>query len=560
MTRDDEDPTLALSHDGVHLLICTCKYPRNFKILHLDLDKKHHQVLTELDAYVTAMAFSPDASVAVTAGFDRTIRVWKLRDGECVQRITSTAGSITALAFSPDGHRLLSSGADGTVRLWDLAAGRCLRTIHPQPGQTPRDVWIRQSGISVSVDDTVRPWPQEREPSAYQAPLRLSRPRPVAELGRLGDHVRELVDQAEQAIAASAYATAHRLLTQARAISGHERDPRALRAWRDLGWRLPRVGLRAAWTTRQLSGRGMTPWGSQSVSVSGDARVAASAHGASALLWDLERGCLLGELPTGDMIDGVELSADGRRVVCASDFGKVRVWSVRTGELLYALDLPHTAIPGTDDGVSVWFTGDGRRVLLGSENGTILLWDLESGRRVRTPSRHQGVVKALWASLDGRTCVSAARDAVRLWDLRSGACVREILIQDERSPRSVCLSPRGDLIVATWVGAPSMMVWDTAGRLVRTDEASTARFSPDGRFVFAGGGDGTITVSDARSGQRAKTLTGHREGVWDVRPTPDGRYALSSGLDGTLRLWELDWDLGLPDWDLGLPEAGADHA
>jgi WD40 repeat protein/serine/threonine protein kinase len=544
LDRQDEKPELALSHDGSQLLIRTCRWPRKFKVLHVDLDKKRHRVLAELDDYVSAMAFTPDASAAVTAGYDHKIRVWDLRSGECRQQIISTAGFISALAFSRDGHRLLSSGQDDTVRLWDLAAGRCLRTVHGRPAPEVRDVWIRRSGSPVSEDETVRSWPLE--PPAYQAPLQLSRPRPVVELSRLGDEVRELVGQAEQAIAASSYAAARKLLTRARAIPGHEGDPRALRAWRDLGRRLPRVGLRAAWTARLLSGQGWSPLGGTcSVSVSADARVAASALGLSAFLWDVESGAVLRVFHAEEMVEGVELSADGRRLVCAADFGQVRVWSVRTGEKLCALDLPYSPMPGVGDAISMSFTSDGRRVLLGNEDGTILLWDLESGRCVRTPSRHQGVVKAIWAGADGRTCVSAARDSVRLWDLRSGKCLCEIPVQDERPPLSVCLSPRGDLIVATWVGAPGMVVWNTAGQRVREGNALTARFSPDGRFIFAGDEDGTITVSDAGTGSLRKTLTGHRGRVWDVRLTPDGRYALSGGHDGTIRLWELDWDLTL---------------
>jgi WD40 repeat protein len=555
-TRDlaTRDATLAESHDGVHLLLCTRESHESrrteLRVRHLDRDKKQHQFLTSLEGRPRAMAFYFDAGAAVIVGSDDTIQVFNLRNGECVQQFTTgTADFISEVDFSPDGRRLLSS-AYGSVRLWDLATGRCLRT-EPNSGPTPRDVWIRESGLSASVDDTVRPWQQKRVPLAYQAPLQLSRPRPVAELGRLGDQVRELVDQAEQAITASAYATAHRLLTQARAVPGHERDDRTLRAWRDLGRHLPRVGLHAAWTTRQLSGR--------SVSISADGRVAASSDHGRVLLWDLERGRLLGEhIDDTRSIIGVELSADGGLAVCAWDFGKIRVWSVRTGELLYSLDLPRTVPPRPDDGIrSVWFTGDGRRVLLGCGNGTLLLWDVESGRRVQTSSRHRGAVEALWADLDGRACVSAAQDSVRLWDLRTEACVREIPVEDKPLPRSVCLSPCGDLIVATWwESEPSMMVWDTAGRLVRTDHALTARFSADGRFIFVAPGgqpsrpdrrEGTITVSEARSGRRVKALAGHILGVTDVRPTLDGRYALSSGGDGILRLWELDWDLAAPD-------------
>lgn len=542
----DEDSELAVSPNGSHLLISTNNYPRKFKVLHVDLERQQNRTLTEIGNWVSAMTFTPDSSTAIIASDDQKIRFWDLRSGECT-RTLNTPGRTNVVALSEDGRRAFSGGP-GELCLWDLDTGRCLRTLC---GHVAADVWMSpdgRHGRSISIENTALSWSLAWS-SDYHAPWQVSRPQRSVELSRLDDEVRSLVDQAERDITASDYHSAHQLLTRAHAMPGYEQHPRILRAWRDLGRHVPRVGLRSAWTTRELSKDGWSPLGGHSyVSISDDARVAAAVMGGCALVWDLESGALLYEIPVEGMTDGIDLSADGERVVVGDGMGRVRVWSVRSGEQLHEIRLGYAGIPGTGDGISVAMTGDGKRVLLGSENGSILLWDLASGRRIRTPSGHTRVVKVLWISDDGRTCASAGADAIRLWDLSSGACRREILVDHEGWATSVCMSPRGDLVVATWVSNP-MVMWNAAGESVQEfpDQGDrkilAARFSSDGQFIFTGNKDGTITLWHAVSGRRLKTLTGHQSGVWDIRLTPDGRFLLSGSHDGTIRLWELDWDL-----------------
>ncbi|ROO52212.1 WD40 repeat protein [Micromonospora sp. Llam0] len=532
------------------LVVLGSHHGRQFRVRHVDHAKKMDRLITELDFLVRALAFTPDGGSAVIVSNDHRIGVWDLHSGQCVRQIIGATDYSRALAFSDDG-RLMLSGGDA-VRLWDFRAGRCLRTLRGHTAAVAA-VWVSPdggSGLSVGFDNTLRTWSLQPA-SGYLAPLHLSRPRPTREVSRVGAEVRDLVRRSVEAITAGDYGTAHTLLSRARGTPGHERDPRVLGAWRILGHHLPRTGLRAAWTTRVLSGQGDGGRGARTVSMSADARVAVSACGSSAFLWDLAAGKQLAEIQVSKMVDGVDISPDGERVVCGMDFGHVGVYSVRTGEELHKLKLPYTGIPHTADGVSVAFTGDAQRVLLGSENGTILVWDLQSGRRIRTPSGHERVVKALWASADGHTCASAAMDSVRLWNLRTGECFREIPAIGDNSARSVCMSPDGKLVVATWWGSPSMTLWEAAGSCVlavdeKDHSIETARFSPDGRFIVAGARDNTITVWDTGNGRLLSQIDGHQRYVWDVRLTPDGRYMLSAGNDGTIRLWELDWELAAP--------------
>lgn len=65
---------------------------------------------------------------------------------------------------------------------------------------------------------------------------------------------------------------------------------------------------------------------------------------------------------------------------------------------------------------------------------------------------------------------------------------------------------------------------------------TSCRFSPDGRFVFAGAQDDKIYRFEVASG--AKTvLVGHESWIAGLAVTPDGSTVISGGCDDTLRWW-----------------------
>jgi WD40 repeat protein/tRNA A-37 threonylcarbamoyl transferase component Bud32 len=63
---------------------------------------------------------------------------------------------------------------------------------------------------------------------------------------------------------------------------------------------------------------------------------------------------------------------------------------------------------------------------------------------------------------------------------------------------------------------------------------------PDGKWIAAACGDGTVKVWDLKTGKVVRTLRGHTARVFSVafRP-PDGRYLASMSADRTLRVWDL---------------------
>src|SRR5262249_18488223 len=90
-----------------------------------------------------AVAFSPDGALALSGGSGKEIRLWEVATGREVRAflpagVDARSGhavwwahhsGVTALAFSPDGALALSASYDKTLKVWDVATGREVRKL-----------------------------------------------------------------------------------------------------------------------------------------------------------------------------------------------------------------------------------------------------------------------------------------------------------------------------------------------------------------------------------------------------------------------------------------------
>lgn len=79
---------------------------------------------------ITAIAFSSKGDLALSGGYDESVRLWDIMTGKELRVLSGHSAWITSLAFSSDASLLVSGSADQTLRLWETHSGRevlCVR-------------------------------------------------------------------------------------------------------------------------------------------------------------------------------------------------------------------------------------------------------------------------------------------------------------------------------------------------------------------------------------------------------------------------------------------------
>lgn len=99
-------------------------------------------------------------------------------------------------------------------------------------------------------------------------------------------------------------------------------------------------------------------------------------------------------------------------------------------------------------------------------------------------------------------------------------------------------------MIATGEGDRNARIWEVAtgkqiAELPHAAPVYDVRFSPDGRFLVTGSGEGP-TIWDVESQRPLVQLLGHSKTIFGVDFSPDGRSIVSGGEDGSIRIWHCE--------------------
>ena len=120
---------LAFSHDGKSLASCD-----NYSIKIWDIDTTIHRTTFSNVSGFNTLIFSPNSKLIAGGGDNGEITLWNATQNQQGLRgffgkynprseFKRHKGEVTALAFSPDGELLLSASEDNTIRAWDVTTG-----------------------------------------------------------------------------------------------------------------------------------------------------------------------------------------------------------------------------------------------------------------------------------------------------------------------------------------------------------------------------------------------------------------------------------------------------
>ena len=87
-----------------------------------------HRRLEGHTGFVQDVALSNNAEFALSASWDRSLRLWNLKTGDTICKFNGHTKDVTCVAFSPDNRQIVSGGRDHQLKMWNVK-GECMFTM-----------------------------------------------------------------------------------------------------------------------------------------------------------------------------------------------------------------------------------------------------------------------------------------------------------------------------------------------------------------------------------------------------------------------------------------------
>jgi WD40 repeat protein len=442
-----------------------------------DLEDEEYIKLVTPSRETEPLRFSPDGSLLVAISGGR-LYFWKTETGQLIYESEEEFG-LSGLAISLD-NKTLAVSREGKAQLWDIESIHAasllpeLPQVNPRPTSTPwTSDWPTDTPYP-TVSATIIPPPSLPATAISPANADL-----VAELARFG---KGTIDQ-------------------------------------------------VAWSAE---GQTIITVGSQGV-----------------FRYDPTTLIEISHLEIGDWAYSAVLLSDGRWLAAGVRDGKVRVWDADSGEILTTLE---------GDGEPV-LSPDGTRLVFLNEEANLQVWDIDGDRALSTPRSYSYYSRWPVFSPDGelvaaiQSTLSQVRydDAVRVWDVRTGAVVNA-LDGPDNDLTDLSFSLDGRYIIGAAGG--SAWIWDVRpgkdpeqielyegvidGNLTLYEQTVTAAaLSPDNRMLAVGTSENTIRLYNRYSQIVLRELNGHSDAIRHISFSPNGTALLSVDRDGGMMVWDV---------------------
>lgn len=278
---------------------------------------------------VSHVAFAPDGLKAVTASFDKTARIWDVRNGASLLELRGHRDIVNSAVFSPNGKFVVTTSNDKTVRAWDVSTGLEINRRSFEASSNCARFLSGGKQIAVGFDDSII---RVFDTNLSDKAKLLGHKAAVYDLDSSPDN---------QYIASCGTDGTIRIWAKGGAVFQAEGEPES-------GNAPMRYSVRFSPDGKHLVGTSASKNGTH-----------ASVY--SSTTFKLER-VLFGQ---GMHIGNAEFSPDGKRIFTASKDGTCRIWDAVSGEHLYTLS-------GTYGDVS--YSPDGQRLIANTRDNSACIW------------------------------------------------------------------------------------------------------------------------------------------------------------------------------------------
>ena len=285
-------------------------------------------------------------------------------------------------------------------------------------------------------------------------------------------------------------------------------------------------------------------------------RLATASFDHTARLWDANTGDQVAEIMHEYWVYDVAFSSHGDHLATASLDGTVHVWDVpavkETDVLTHELMVVDLALGPDGRWLATMLTGKWGP-------GAVQVWDLSTRQAMSLAEFDGNAYSNVVFSPDGRYLAAGLGGGgpVAVWEVPTWREVTRLATSSEgtmRTPDILAVSPDGEWLAGVSSNVPGekgvIWIWDTSTwrELVRVeteDVAWTMAFSPDGRTIAVGLGQGVehppvneAQLWDVKSGALVARIP-HERQVKAVAFSHDARWLATGGADSLVRVWDL---------------------
>ncbi|KAL6004138.1 hypothetical protein ACLOJK_004685 [Asimina triloba] len=264
-------------------------------------------------------------------------------------------------------------------------------------------------------------------------------------------------------------------------------------------------------------------------------------------IWDVFNSgkCMRTYMGHSKAVRDISFSNDGTKFLSASYDKNIKLWDTETGKVISTFStgkIPYVVKLNPDE--------DKQNILLaGMSDKKIVQWDMNTGEITQEYDQHLGAVNTITFVDNNRRFVTSSDDkSLRVWEFGIPVVIKYISEPHMHSMPSISLHPNSN-----WLAAQSLdnqiLIYSTrerfqlnkkkrfAGHIV-AGYACQVNFSPDGRFIMSGDGEGKCWFWDWKTCRVFKTLKCH-EGVCigcEWHPLEQSKVA-TCGWDGLIKYW-----------------------
>ncbi len=481
--------------------------------------------------------FSHNGAMVLTAGEDRTARIWDVASGEEIHILKGHSSDVVSAVFSRNDSMVLTASKDGTARVWDTASGRELRLFKGL-----------ENWLNTAVFSKDQKWVLTAEGTA----ARILDAASDDEIQRFEDH-NDLVNSAvfsgdDKWVLTAGNDGSARLWdsvsgSEIQRFEGHDDtvtsavfsrdDKRIMTAGYDGSVRL--WDTAAGEEIKRFTGHEF--WVLQAVFSNDDTWALTTSYDRTSRIWDISRGKEIKNIQSQSLgVNSSVFSNDGSRILTAHDDQAARLRSFE-GEEIKTFK---THVACVNFAV---FSKSGERILTATGDGVMYLWDASCCKMIKIVRAHEAGITSAEFSKNEEIVLTAGLDGTaRLWDMETGRQVLLIKGHDSGVASAVFSGDEKRILTASL--DETARIWDASdGKLIRAfrghdDWVRSAVFSRDCALILTAGSDHTARVWNADNGNLITLLRGHDSGVTSAVFSKDANRILTAGLDGVVRLWK----------------------